>query len=83
MYLSYLNNEQVTGDAKRDERVCGMEGREIFYFFNRTCNEILVLYLMCASFFFKKKAFVELSIPADCKKFVELFVAAVLQMRKL
>ena len=52
MYLSYLNNEQVTGDAKRDERVRGMEGREIFYFFNRTCNEFLVLYLMCVSFFF-------------------------------
>ena len=52
MYLSYLNNEQVTGDAKRDERVREMEGREIFNFFNRTCNEILVLYLMCVSIFF-------------------------------
>ena len=31
MYLSYLHNEQVTGDAKRDERVRGMEGREILF----------------------------------------------------
>ena len=82
VYLSYLNNEQVTGDAKRDER---MEGREIFYFFNRTCNEILALYdyIWCVFHFFFFEAFVELSIPAYCKKFIELFVAAVLQMRKL